>query len=167
QDHVLQVGRERPDGAVDRHQAVLADVVVLGERRGPVLDRGEARVHLLEELLQVLRARVLRPLDARPMVLVMLDADALVLRRPELGPRLPEPQLERTLERLTHRRAAGEVLQVRLGVAQLAHAAVEAAARQRPSTSRTASCCGWTKMRLPVAASRSNTARAFAFAAAV
>src|SRR5881296_3844380 len=89
QDHVLQVGRERPDGAVDRHQAVLADVVVLGERRGPVLDRGEARVHLLEELLQVLRARVLRPLDARPMVLVMLDADALVLRRPELGPRLP------------------------------------------------------------------------------
>src|SRR5439155_18882558 len=43
----------------------------------------------------------------------------------------PEPQLERTLERLTHRRAAGEVLQVRLGVAQLAYAAVEAAARQR------------------------------------
>src|SRR5207244_11605112 len=59
------------------------------------------------------------------------DADALVLRHPELRPGLPEPQLERTLERWTHRCAAGEVLQVRLGVPELAHAAVEAAAGQR------------------------------------
>src|SRR5207247_5549593 len=82
------------------------------------------------ELLQVLRTRVLRPLDARPVVLVVLDADAAVLRRAQLCPRLAHPELQGAFERRPHRGAGGQVVERRLRVLELAHAAVEPAPGQ-------------------------------------